>query len=237
MTGEDRTILITGASRGLGRALVEAFSSRGWKTVPLVRNAQVAERIHTEFPNCCPIIGDVTSNKVETVITQGLRRIGRIHVLINNAGVPGRTTMIDSVTPAEIADLFETHCLGALRCTKAALPFMPNGQRVIVNVTSRFGSVGRWAAGAFAGRSISYSYRIAKASQNMLTVSLAVELGPQGFIVCGVHPGRVKTESGASDADTEPETAAYRLTEWIEGIDADMNGKCFDLENAKVMEW
>jgi len=237
MTGEDRTILITGASRGLGRALVEACSSRGWKTVPLVRNAQVAERIRTEFPNCSPIIGDVTSNEVETVVTQGLRRIGRIHVLINNAGVPGRTTMIDSVTPAEIVDLFQTHCLGALRCTKAALPFMQNRQRVIVNVTSRFGSVGRWASGAFAGRSISYSYRIAKASQNMLTVSLAGELGPQGFIVCAVHPGRLKTQSGASDADTEPETAAHRLTEWIDGIDAGMNGKCFDLENAKVMEW
>jgi NAD(P)-dependent dehydrogenase (short-subunit alcohol dehydrogenase family) len=237
MTGEDRAILITGASRGLGHALVEACSSRGWKTVPLVRDAQVAERIHTEFPNCCPIIGDVTSNEVETVITQGLRRIGRLHVLINNAGVPGRTTVIDSVTPAEIADLFQTHCLGALRCTKAVLPFMQNGQRVIVNVTSRFGSVGRWASGTFAGRSISYSYRIAKASQNMLTVSLAGELGPRGFIVCAVHPGRLKTQSGASDADTEPETAAHRLAEWIDGIDAGMNGKCFDLENAEVMEW
>jgi NAD(P)-dependent dehydrogenase (short-subunit alcohol dehydrogenase family) len=71
----------------------------------------------------------------------------------------------------------------------------------------------------------------------MLTVSLAGELGPQGFIVCGVHPGRLKTQSGASDADTEPETAAHRLAEWIDGIDADMNGKCFDLESAKVMEW
>jgi NAD(P)-dependent dehydrogenase (short-subunit alcohol dehydrogenase family) len=237
MTGEDRTILITGASRGFGHALVEACSSRSWRTVPLVRNAQVAERIHAEFPDCYPIIADVTSNEVETVFARELRRFGWIDVLINNAGVPGRTTVIESVTPAEITDLFQTHCLGAMRCTKAALRFMHKGQRVIVNVTSRFGSVSRWASGAFAGRSISYSYRIAKASQNMLTVSLAGELGPQGFIVCAVHPGRLKTQSGASDADTEPETAANRLAEWIVGIDADMNGKYFDLENAKVMEW
>jgi len=237
MTGEEKAIIITGASRGLGRALVESYSSRGWKTVPLVRDAEVAERIRRELPNSFPIVSDVMSDEVETDITQWLRRIGQIDVLINNAGVPGRTTTIGSVTPDEVDVLFQTHCLGTLRCTKAALPFMQNGQRFIVNVTSRFGSVGRWASGAFAGRSISYSYRIAKASQNMLTVSLADELGPQGFVVCAVHPGRLKTQSGAIDADTEPTEAAHHLAEWIDDIDPSMNGKCFDLENSETMEW
>ena len=89
----------------------------------------------------------------------------------------------------------------------------------------RLDPVTRWASGVFAGRSVSYSYRIAKASQNMLTVSLAAELGPRGFIVCAVHPGRLKTQSGSSDADTEPDIAARRLAEWIECIDIRMNGR------------
>jgi len=237
MTEEEKAVLITGASRGLGRALVEFYASHGWKTVPLVRDPQMAERMRSELTACSPIVADVMTDDLLTDVSQGLSRIGQIDVLINNAGVPGQSTTIDSVMPDEIGTLFQTHCLGAMRCTKATIPFMQGRSRIIINITSRFGSVTRWASGAFAGRSVSYSYRIAKASQNMLTVSMAAELGPRGFIVCAVHPGRLKTQSGSSDADTEPDTAARRLAEWIESINFSMNGQCFDLENSEVMGW
>jgi NAD(P)-dependent dehydrogenase (short-subunit alcohol dehydrogenase family) len=71
----------------------------------------------------------------------------------------------------------------------------------------------------------------------MLSVCLAQELGTQGFVVCAVHPGRLKTDSGASDADTEPAEAAERFANWIDKINSSMNGKCFDLENETLMKW
>lgn len=237
MTKQRPSVLITGASRGLGRALLDCYCSRGWHTVPLVRNAEIAQHLESEMTDCTPVVGDVTQDNVGAAITEALRDVGHLDVLINNAGRPGRAAQIDSVAPSEVDSLLQTHCLGALRCTKAALPFMKDGRRIVINLTSRFGSTTRQASGEYADRSISYSYRMAKAGLNMLTVCLAQELGIQGFVVCAVHPGRLRTESGASDADTEPEEAARRLADWIDGVDADMNSKCFDLEKQTMMEW
>jgi len=234
---ERQSVLITGASRGLGRALLDYYCSSGWRAFPLVRNAAIAKRLEAELADCTPIVGDVTHDNVCAAVGEVLRGVAHLDVLINNAGIPGQTVQIASVTPSEVNALLQTHCLGALRCAKAALPFMQHGRRIIVNVTSRFGSTIRQASGEYAGRTISYSYRIAKASLNMLTACLAQELGIQGFVVCAVHPGRLRTESGASDADTEPAEAAKRFANWIDRIDANMNGKCFDLENDEVMEW
>ena len=176
-----------------------------------MRKPEAAKELVAELSGCFVIVADVTDDEVQIAIAEALSEIGRLDVLVNNAGLPGQTTEIERVTTAEVDVLLQTHCLGALRCSKAVIPFMGNGRRQIVNVTSRFGSITRWASGAFARRSISYSYRIAKASQNMLTVCLAKELSEGGFIVCGVHPGRIRTLSGANDANTEPVDAAKRL--------------------------
>jgi NAD(P)-dependent dehydrogenase (short-subunit alcohol dehydrogenase family) len=237
MKDEGRSVLITGASRGLGRALLEHYHLLGWQVLPLVRDAAVAEQLAAELEGCMPIVGDVAQEEVDSAISETLTELERLDVLINNAGIPGKAVHIDEVTTAEVEALFYTHCLGALRCVKAALPFMQRGKRIIVNVTSRFGSTTRYAAGVYSDRSISYAYRIAKASQNMLTVSLAQELGPRGFVVCGVHPGRLKTASGASDADTEPAEAATRLAAFIDRMDSTVNGHCFDVLNNETMEW
>jgi NAD(P)-dependent dehydrogenase (short-subunit alcohol dehydrogenase family) len=235
---ERKTVLITGASRGLGRALLEHCHSLGWHVFPLVRDAGMAAYLRGEYPfGCTPIVGDVMRDDVGDAITAALHGVGHLDILINNAGIPGKGVRLASATPEELNAAFQTHCLGAMRCTKAALPFMEEGKRVIVNVTSRFGSTTRHAAGTYAHRSISYSYRIAKASQNMFTVCLAQELGEQGFVVCAVHPGRLKTQSGARDADTEPADAAKRLIDWVDTVDPAMNGKCYDLENGEVMAW
>jgi len=232
-----RSVLITGASRGFVRALLDYYSFSGWRVVPLVRDVEIAERLGTDMPNCTPIVGDVTHDNVGAAVKGVLREVGLIDVLINNAGIPGKAVQIGSVTTLEVNALMQTHCLGALRCTKAALPFMQDGKRTIVNVTSRFGSWIRQASGEYAGQSISYSYRIAKASLNMFSVCLAQELGSQGFLVCAVHPGRLKTASGASDADTEPAEAAGRFVNWIDKIKSSMNGTCFDLESETLMKW
>lgn len=71
----------------------------------------------------------------------------------------------------------------------------------------------------------------------MLGVCLAQELSIQGFVVCVFHPGRLRTDSGSSDADTEPAEAAEHFAKRVDQIDSSMNGKCFDLENETLMKW
>jgi NAD(P)-dependent dehydrogenase (short-subunit alcohol dehydrogenase family) len=162
---------------------------------------------------------------------------GALDVLINNAGSRGYLFSIDDVPEEEITELFEVHCLGALRATRSALPFLRRSAApLVVNLTSRLGSIGRTSAGDFSGQRISYSYRIAKAAQNMLTLCLHQELGLEGVAVCAVHPGLLLTESGPPDAATSAEEGARRLADWILSADSSVSGTYRELDSG-YSEW
>ncbi len=231
------TVLITGAGRGFGRALLNEYLSRGWTVFPLVRNPDVAARLHSDLgPTCHPIVGDVVCAGVEHRITSVLERHAEaLDVLINNAGNIKKLRWLPNTIPEDLESLFRVHCAGAFRCSRAALPFLRrSGSPLIVNLTSRWGSIGRTVAGQFRGI---YSYQIAKCAQNMLTACLDHELRGEGVRVAAVHPGKLKTESGAVDADTPPEEAAIRLADWVQSFDRQQACGCHDLMGGGLIEW
>lgn len=82
-----------------------------------------------------------------------------------------------------------------------------------------------------------YGYQVAKAAQNMLTASLHQELTPQGIRVFAVHPGRLKTSSGAPDADVDPHDSAMKLADWLETTDTDEVCICHDLIGGGSVAW
>lgn len=213
-----KSVLITGASRGLGRALWEIHAGDGWRTFPLVRTREDARELVESAPGPChPIVADIGCDRsidaIRAVLAEHATSLDR---LVNNAGTAGRPAALAAITTGEIAGMVEVHCLGVLRACKAAESWLRRSDRAfVVNVSSRLGSLERMAAGEFAGRSFSWSYRIAKAAQNMLSLCLAEELGEAGITVLAVHPGRVRTESGASDACLAPADAAERLYCWL----------------------
>jgi len=175
-------VLITGASRGRGRALVAAFLRRGCPVLGVVRSQLHAEelsRIHSQRFD--PIVADIRSSELSTALRRTIdTRHGVLDVLVNNAGTRGHLTSI--MQEPEISELFAVHCIGALRASRAALPFLQESQRgLVVNITSRFGSIARTAAGDFPGNKYSYSYRIAKAAQHMLTLCLSQQLWHHGI--------------------------------------------------------
>jgi NAD(P)-dependent dehydrogenase (short-subunit alcohol dehydrogenase family) len=228
-----RVALITGASRGFGRALTETLLPGGWSVLGLVRSAAAARSLtHAEPSRCFPVIADVCSDAVAGHIADAIRHVGGgLNLLVNNAGTGGVANAIDSVEASELSRLFDVHCLGVLRCTKTALPFLLASRNgLVVNVSSRLGSLRRNASGEFAGRGFSYSYRVAKAAQNMLTLCLAQELGARGVSVCAVHPGRLLSDSASADADTLPLQAAERFAKWLESAGPWVNGRYFDLD-------
>ncbi|MFQ5755453.1 MAG: SDR family NAD(P)-dependent oxidoreductase, partial [Acidiferrobacterales bacterium] len=104
----------------------------------------------------------------------------------------------------------------------------------IVNVTSRLGSMTKNAAGDFSNGQFSYSYRIAKAAQNMFTLCLAQELAKDEIAVYSVHPGRLLTGMAADDADTPPAVAASRFVSWLEAADDSASPHCISLEDGEV---
>lgn len=232
-----RTVLITGAGRGFGREVLDVYSKRGWTMFPLLRDSAVAAELSSlHGATCHPIVGDVASGDVEQRITGVLERhCNALDVLINNAGNIKKLRWLPNTVPEDLESLFQVHCVGAFRCTRAALPFLRKaGRPVVVNLTSRWGSISRTAAGQFRGI---YSYQIAKCAQNMLTACLDHELRGEGIRVVPMHPGKLKTESGAADADTPPREAAVRLADWIQSFDPAQPCVCHDLMNGSLIEW
>jgi NAD(P)-dependent dehydrogenase (short-subunit alcohol dehydrogenase family) len=207
----EKTVIITGANRGLGLALTKQFISKHWCVVCIVRRDVDANALRA-LPNCLPIISDITSNSVQLALQDALKDIGSVNVLINNAGIPGKGTRLAETSPDEVLSLIDVHCIGALRVIKAVMPFLA-GDGIIINVSSRFGSVSKVSKGELDNLECSYSYRIAKAAQNMLTQCMCRELKDKGIKICSVHPGRLRTELASTTTSTgrDPEEAAERL--------------------------
>jgi NAD(P)-dependent dehydrogenase (short-subunit alcohol dehydrogenase family) len=232
-----RTVLITGAGRGLGLELQRLYALRGWTTFPLVRKPSVAERFTAQWPQrCYPIVTDLTQDRAATAIRQVLEAHGEhLDVLINNAGHAGRSWRFDDLTVDELHTMLQVHCLGVVRATQAAIGHLRRAEHgKVVNITSRLGSATRNAAGEFAGKPFTYSYRMAKAAQNMFTLCLSQELSAESIWVYGIHPGRLLTDSGSYDADTPPDVAAKNIADWIEAAGEAQTGRCFQPPNGEL---
>lgn len=106
------------------------------------------------------------------------------------------------------------------------MPYLrKSGNPRVINISSRLGSLQKMSSGEFVNRNFSYSYRMAKAAQNMFTICLSQELEQSRIAVCAVHPGQLLTRGGSTDADTNPADAAHRLFEWAKGIDIGNTGQ------------
>ena len=228
-----KTIIITGASRGFGLALTKQFISNQWKVAPLVRkdmDATILKRLNES--NCFPIIADITNNNVQSLILESIKSHDGIDILINNAGAGGRGASLNETMPDEVQSLIDVHCLGALRVTQAVKPYMKD-DGIIINVSSRFGSISKVSTGELDNIDCSYSYRIAKAAQNMLTQYMCREFKSSGLKICSIHPGRLKTDSGSVDADRTPGEAAEMLFEMLNSLEY---GKFYSLFEGTI-EW
>lgn len=207
-------VLITGGNRGLGFELIRIFLSRGNNVISLIRSEQARCVIEEHFPKCSAYVTDIT--KYSKLKDLDCLKKGKIDILINNAGGGGRGTSIIDTDSDEVEDQFMIHCLAAYNVAKAAYPSLSRSDNpVILNISSRVGSLSKNASCEFANKGFSFSYRIAKGAQNMLTQCLSQELGPKGFQVCAVHPGRLLTASGASDAHMQPYESAKIIYEML----------------------
>jgi NAD(P)-dependent dehydrogenase (short-subunit alcohol dehydrogenase family) len=167
-----RVAVVTGASSGIGAALVQQLHAHGWHTVGLSRRASGADE-HEE----CDV---ARRDAVEAAAARVLERHPRIDLLVNNAGVAvGGRSFLD-VEPERLQRALDTNFLGSLWVVRAFAPGLGPGSTV-VNVVSVAGLV---ADGP---------YSATKHAQLGLSRSLAVELAPRGISVLTVHPGYIET--------------------------------------------
>ncbi len=195
-------VVVTGASRGLGFELVRQLALAGHEVVACCRSAPQAVS-HGQVRQIALDVTDLAS------ITQMAAALaGRsVDMLINNAAMRGATGGLSQIEPDDFAQVMATNVLGPLLVTRALLPNLRAGRGVVVNISSRAGSMteGRDPDG-------DYAYRCSKAALNMATVTLADETG---LTVLSVHPGWIKTDMGGPEAELATGASATALLGWL----------------------
>ncbi len=167
-----RVTVVTGASSGIGAALVGALRGRGWHTVGISRRSSDAD----EHETC-----DVSDRAaVEAAAARVVERHPHVDLLVNNAGVAVRSGGFAEADPERLVQALHTNFLGGVWTTRAFLPALGRGSW-IVNVVS------------VAGLIASGPYSATKHAQLALSRSLAIELAPRGIAVLTVNPGFVET--------------------------------------------
>jgi NAD(P)-dependent dehydrogenase (short-subunit alcohol dehydrogenase family) len=190
-------IFVTGADRGLGEALVDAWRAQGH---------QVWAGVLNPSPGGTPLdVADIES------VRRAAAAMGPIDLLVNNAGILGDidTSAWDALDFDEMLRVYNVNVLGTLRVTQAFLPRLMEGEgKLVVNISSEAGSIGqchrdRW-----------YAYAMAKAALNQQSALIHNLLRPTGGRVLVLHPGHVRTFMRGQEDTTgtlSPAEAAERV--------------------------
>ena len=192
-----RVAIITGAARGLGRAVAERLHERGASVAINTRDAARAERVAGEIGDrAFAVPGDVAAADVpEEVARRTLKRFGRIDILINNAALP-LTTRFDALTAEEWRRAIEVNLTAPFLFIKAALPAMiAQKYGRVINISSTAGRMVSTLGGAH--------YTASKTGLLGLTRAAAKELGVHGITVNAVCPGMIDTELTRESAAPE----------------------------------
>lgn len=188
----NKTILITGASSGIGKATAKYFQAKGWNVVATMRNPQDGKDL-TAFDNVLVTQLDVTdTDSIQRAVQQTMDTFGTIDVLVNNAGY-GNGGALEAIPMANFRRQFEVNVFGLVETIKAVLPTMRKNQSgTIVNISSIGGRV-----------TIPFfsPYHGTKWAVEGITEALQYELDPIGIKVRIVEPGAIKTDFAGRSLD------------------------------------
>ena len=197
---QKKVVLVTGASRGIGKAVAERFAREGYAVALHYNTGKVdaeaaVQNLTSAGYTAMAVQADVRdSAQVQQMVDTVSHALGNIGILINNAGIAQQKLFTD-ITDEEWHNMFAVHVDGTFYCTRAVLPVMiRQKQGCIVNISSMWGQV---------GGSCEVHYSAAKGAIQAMTKALAKEVGPSGVRVNCVAPGVIQTEMNKLlDAET-----------------------------------
>jgi len=186
--------LVTGAARGIGKAIVKEFLEDGYRVVAIDRNAIADDALIAAFPDTlwCKVLDITDAAAIKALPAEIFARWGHVSVLVNNAGISpkqsdGYSAKILDTTDAEWNAVIAVNMTAVLHMSQAFLPGMKESHwGRIVNLSSLAGRTKSISAGI--------SYMATKAAILGITRSIAAEMGPFGITANAVAPGRIVTE-------------------------------------------
>jgi NAD(P)-dependent dehydrogenase (short-subunit alcohol dehydrogenase family) len=219
------TVLITGASRGLGLEFARQYAADGWRVIACARRPAEAAELNELASGSG---GRLTVHAVDVGEHAQIEALAReldgtpIDVLINNAGVMGRESFAEkglatqSFGHSDYEDWERTLRINVLGPMKMAEALVDNvaasAQRKIVTLTSIVGSMGQSRFGGL------YAYRSSKSAANSVMKAMSVDLKPRGIIAAPLHPGWVRTEIGGPRGELDVATSVAGLRKVIAAL-------------------
>ncbi|KAI9815191.1 MAG: hypothetical protein M1832_005526 [Thelocarpon impressellum] len=232
--------LVTGTGRGLGLALVQQIlklPNTGLiiataRSEPTPALKKVIDESDGKVKFAKLTVTDVASVEQAVKDVTSLLGAHKLDVLVNNAGVNTRTGRLVDSPADEMERLLGTNVIGVHNVTRAFVPLLREGKRkTILNISSIMGSIGQ------ADESYPASpYKVSKGALNALTIWWARDLRDEGFAVCPISPGWLKTDMGGEYAPLTVEFGSGKVVEVLEKITAKDNGTFFDYDG-KTIQW
>jgi len=230
-----KTILITGANRGIGLELSREFANYGWQVLACCRDPQNAVELKELAARAG---GRIRCFALEVTDEEQIRELAKtladekIDILLNNAGVSGpeqqdfgpidsetwlKTFHINSIAPMQMVSAFVEQVAGSRR-------------KVIATMGSQLGSLTENSMGGM------YAYRSAKAAVHMVMKNLAIDLHGRGITAVALHPGWVRTRMGGPQAPLTPRQSAADLFQVLTSLTIKDTGKLW-AHNGQVIPW
>lgn len=235
------TVLVTGASRGLGLEFCRQYLAKEWCVVAVSRAISPAlAELKASYPEALETFKVDLSEDLALAALAGALDQRVIDVLINNAGTMGRTNFADSGLQSgafggfdrnEWHDIFDINVCTPMRLAELLVEHVaasPNGR--IVTLSSMLGSMTLNRIGGI------YAYRASKAAVNAIMKSMAIDLAQKGIIAAALHPGFVRTDMSGPGADITPKESVSGMIAVLDILNQDQSGALIAW-NGEVMPW
>jgi NAD(P)-dependent dehydrogenase (short-subunit alcohol dehydrogenase family) len=229
-----KTVLITGANRGIGLEFARQYAMDGWRVLACCRHPESAEALNKlagRYP------ARLTLHALDVAEHTQIARLGLalahecIDLLINNAGVlPGSGKEDFGHTDYEAwMHALRVNTIAPLKMVETFAPQIArSGLKTIVTITSKMGSIADNSSGGY------YIYRSSKAAVNIVVKSLAIDMKPRGVKAIVLHPGWVSTDMGGPGAMITPEQSVSGMRKVIASLTPDDSGKFFAYDGQPI---
>ncbi|CAG9783425.1 unnamed protein product [Diatraea saccharalis] len=241
-----RTVVITGANRGLGLGMVK-YLTRQVQTEKIIgtcrKPSEELEKIAQESNKLQIINLDVTDFGSYDDFTSQIAKVtgnDGLNLLINNAGVTTKFTKLNLVKTEQLLDNLTVNTIAPIMLTKSLLPLLKQAAEVnsnmqmgssraaVINMSSVLGSIAQNDQGGF------YPYRCSKAALNAATKSMSIDLKKVNILVASMHPGWVRTDMGGKNAPLDVETSVTGIFTTIQRLGETDSGKFLQYDGTEL---